>query len=68
VDVHHYYSIPDISKWNTYNATDMRSMFSGCLSLTDFPDISKWNTNKVIKMGYMFDGCSKSLKIPNKFK
>ena len=40
-------SLPDISLWNTNNATDISEMFSGCISLTTLPDISKWNTNKV---------------------
>ena len=26
-------NLPDISKWNTNNVTDMYSMFSGCLNI-----------------------------------
>ena len=26
-------SLPDISKWNTNNVTNMSKMFSGCISL-----------------------------------
>ena len=39
--------IPDISKWNTNNVTDIFEMFEGCTSLSSFPDISKWNINKI---------------------
>ena len=41
-------SLPDISKWNTSNATDMNGLFYECSSLLSLPDISKWNTNNVI--------------------
>ena len=43
-------SLPDISKWNTNNVTDMNGMFSRCSSLKSLPDISKWNTNNVKKI------------------
>ena len=36
--------LPDISKWNIKNITNMREMFSGCKSLNNLPDISKWDT------------------------
>ena len=36
-------SLPDISKWNTSNITDMSFMFNKCNSLISLPDISKWN-------------------------
>ena len=49
--------LPDISKWNTNNVTNMFGMFAYCSSLTCLPDISKWNTNKVTNMGDMFYGC-----------
>ena len=46
-------SLPNISKWNTNNITDMNSIFCNCLSLNSLPDISKWNTSNIyIKMGY----------------
>ena len=45
-------SLPDISKWNTNNVTNMNNMFYGCSSLTSLPDISKWNTNNVTNMSY----------------
>ena len=56
------YSLPDISKWNTYNVTNMNFMFNGCTSLYSIPDISQWNTNNVTDMNNMFYGCSKCLK------
>ena len=60
-------SLPDISKWDTNNVTDMSFIFSGCEKLNELPDISKWNINKVDKMEDMFEDCSSSLIIPNKF-
>ena len=54
-------SLPDISKWNTQEVTDMNNMFSNCKSLTSLPDISKWNTQNVTNMNSMFSEC-KSLK------
>ena len=35
--------LPDISKWDTKNVTDMSYMFDGCKSLKELPDISKGN-------------------------
>ena len=43
-------SIPDFSKWNTQNVTNMQSIFSFCKSLSKLPDISKWNTENVTDM------------------
>ena len=34
-------SLPDISKWNANNVTNMSTMFALCSSLTQLPDISK---------------------------
>ena len=50
-------SLPDISKWNTNNITDMNHMFDKCISLSSLPDISKWNTNNVTNMRDMFEEC-----------
>ena len=36
-------SLPDISKWNTSNITDISNMFGECVSLKSLPDISKWD-------------------------
>ena len=43
-------SLPDISKWNTNNVTNMSYMFNGCKSLTSLPTISKENNKYIIKM------------------
>ena len=51
-------SLPDISKWNTNNVTDMSSMFSECLSLSYLPNISKWSINNITSMRSIFYGCS----------
>ena len=40
-------SLPDISKWNTKNVSDMKGIFYECPSLKSMPDISGWNTNNV---------------------
>ena len=51
-------SLPDISKWNTNNVTDMSYLFYNCSLLSSLPDISKWNTNNVIDMNCLFFNCS----------
>ena len=33
--------IPDISKWNTDNVTDMSRIFAKCSNIISLPDISK---------------------------
>ena len=43
-------SLPDISKWNTNNVTDMSCLFYGCSSLTNLPDISKWKIDNVTNL------------------
>ena len=53
-------SIPDISKCNTQNVTNMSYMFKYCKSL---PDISEWNTQNV--MSGMFSGCKFLSSIPD---
>ena len=40
-------SLPDFSKWNPNNITNMFGMFYFCSSLLSLSDISKWNTNNV---------------------
>ena len=54
-------SLPDISKWDTTDVTDMSNLFYRCAKLESIPDISKWNTSKVINMNRIFYECS-SLK------
>ena len=58
-------SLPDISKLNTNNITNMSLMFALCSSLSSLPDISKWNINKAIKFKYLFGGCL-NIIIPKK--
>ena len=41
-------SLPDISKWDTKNVTNMSFMFYNCSSLQSLPDISKWDTKKLL--------------------
>ena len=60
-------SLPDISKWNTENVTDMISMFRSCSSLQSLPDLSKWKLNKKLKKEGMFEGVNINI-IPQKFK
>ena len=40
-------SLPDISKWNTSNVTNMKNLFSKCKMLLSLPDITKLNLNNV---------------------
>jgi len=61
-------SLPNISKGNTNNVTDMWSIFSGYSSLSSLPDNSKLNTNNVTNMSDIFIGCKESLNISSKFK
>ena len=64
-------SIPDISKWNTYNVKNMSYMFYGCKSLLSIPDLSKWDISNVKYMDNMFEGCdsliSSKIDIPSAF-
>jgi len=41
-------SLPDISKWNISNVSDINFMLSRSDELSSLPDISKWNTKNVI--------------------
>ena len=58
-------SVPDISKWNTINVTDMKYMFFCCSLLSSLPDISKWNTSNVTDMNHMFYNCKSLLSLPD---
>ena len=60
-------SLPDISKWDTKNVTNMSAMFRDCSSLKYLPEISKWDTKNVTYMNSMFDYCDPNI-IPIKFK
>ena len=50
-------SLPDISKWNTSNVTNLNSMFKECVMLQTIPDISKWDMSKVNNCDDMFNDC-----------
>ena len=57
--------LPDISKWNTSNAYDIRSIFNNCKSLSSIRDISKWNISNVYFMSQMFINCKSLTSIPD---
>ena len=54
-------SLPNISKWNTNNVTNMGDMFYNCSSLSSL-NLSNFNTKNVTDMGHMFSGCSSLTK------
>ena len=58
-------SFPDISNWNTINASNISYIFSRCISLKSLPDISKWKTSNVKDMSYMFSDNSSLIYLPN---
>ena len=55
-------SLPDISKWNTDNVTNMNFLFYNCNSLFSLSDISKWKNSNFEKINY---GCFNVLNTPN---
>jgi len=57
--------LPDISKWDTQNVTNMSHMFRDCGSLSSLPDISKWDTQKVTNMSDMFSYCESLSSLPD---
>lgn len=60
------YETLDLSTFDTTNATDMSSMFSGKSKLKSL-DVSGFNTSNVNNMSYMFSSCSnlKTLDLSN---
>ncbi len=46
-----------LAYFNTFNVTDMGSMFAGCTSLAQI-DFSSFNTANITDMSSMFDGCT----------
>ena len=58
-------SLPDISKWNTDLAVNIKGMFYNCSNLKKLPDISKWNTQNVVNISELFFGCSSLSSIPD---
>ena len=45
-------SLPDITKWDLSNVTNIKDMFYFCKKLISFPDISKWNTENITDMSF----------------
>ena len=58
-------TLPNISKWNTNNVTNLNGIFYNCYSLIDLPDISKWDINNVKNIEYAFYCCSSLKYLPN---
>ena len=57
--------LPDISKWNINNVTNMRAIFAGCNKLSLLSDNSKCNTNNVTTITAMFQECSLLTELPD---
>ena len=62
--------MPDNSKWDTSNVTNMGVMFYNCSSLLSLLDLKEWKITKVEDMKAMFTNCNKLPEkvIPNVFK
>ena len=58
-------SLPDITKWDTFNICDMSGMFSHCKSLLSLSDISNWETENVYDMSNLFYNCSSIKSLPD---
>ena len=54
--------LPNISKINTINVTNMKKMFFNCSSLT-YIDLSSFNTQNVKDMSFMFYNCCELTEI-----
>ena len=61
-------SLPDISKWNINNVTNIDRIFYRCSSLISLPDISKWNTDKIVYKTDLFNGCLSLPYLPDILK
>jgi len=46
-------SLPDISKWNTNNVTDMSYMFNDCSILSSLPDIQSYHLYLIFQNGIL---------------
>jgi surface protein len=57
--------LPDISKLNTKNVTDISSLFENCCSLESIPKINKWNTYNLRKANRLFFNCQSLEIIPD---
>ena len=58
-------TLPDISKWNTENVTDISYLFSGCSSLNQLPDINKWNFQNINHLKGCFNKCDNIVNYPD---
>ena len=56
-------SLPDISRWNIYNVSDISYLFSEFNSLVSFPDIFKWKIDMANKSDYVFSHSFNCLNI-----
>ena len=61
---HEVTDIPDISKWDTSNVTNMSYMFLDS-KIKRLPNISGWKTNNVRNMSNMFNGCNLLKLLPD---
>ena len=57
--------LPDISKWDTKNVTNITGMFNNCSSLKELPDISNWNMNNVTSLILIFSQCTLLKELPD---
>ena len=52
-------SLPDLSKWDTSQVTNIENLFNGCSSLTSINCIYGWNTKNIVKMNGFIRDCKK---------
>ncbi len=57
--------LPDISKWDTSQVSDMSYAFYKCYSISFLPDISNWNINKVTNINHFFSDCYSLSYLPD---
>ena len=60
-----FFSLPDLSKWNTSNVYNMCYMFNECKTLPLLPDISNWNISNVISIESLFRSCDSLSSLPD---
>ena len=56
--------LPDISKFDAKNVTNISKMFSWLHSLKSISDISKWDTKDVKKINSMLCECKLLISLP----
>ena len=57
--------LPDISKWDIHNVTNISYLFYNCSSLNSIPNISKWKTFNIININSLFEGCTSLTYLPD---